>query len=221
MAWAAVATVGAGVVSSLLAPDTSGNSAARDAALAKQAELAGKAGGVGDTLVGIAGNQQASYKTNFSPLEGQLGTIAQNAGGVDAQNKAAGLATASVAQSFGNAQGELDRNLARSGAAPGTGNAIAQQQDMAINKAKAESGAATMARQNEFDRGTALKASTLQQAQGMNGVGTYGAAAGAFNGAATGLGSVATGNQNVIDAGNKQSAGMAAGLGSVAAAFMK
>lgn len=210
-----------GLAGSLLGPDTSGNSAARDAALAKQAELAGKAGGVGDTLGGIAAGQQASYKTNFAPLEGQLGTIAQNAGGVDAQNKAAGLAQAGVTQAFDGAQGELDRNLSRTGAAPGTGNAMAMQQDLQLKKASALAGAGTMAKQNEFDRGVALKSGVLQQAQGMNGVDTYGKSAAAYNGASAGLGSVAAGNQNVIDAGNKQSAGMAAGLGSMAAAVLK
>lgn len=210
------ATVGAGLLGSALAPSTSGNSAARDTALAQQSANLGKAAGVGDTLNTIGSNQQADYQANFAPLSKSIGTMAQNAGSVAQQNQNAGLATAGVDQAFANTEGANSRNLSRTGAAPSSGAAMALNNSTAIAKAAAEAGAGTSAKINTYNLGLTQQENALALGNTMNGISTLSNAGNTFNGVASGLGSAAYGQQSAINAGNTISNQMASGLGSVA-----
>lgn len=96
-------------------------------------------------------------KTTFRPLEQSLVSDAQNYDTAGRRMQASQAAQADVDQSFGATQQATERELARSGVAPGSGKAMSLMQDNAIAQAAARAGAGTTAVRNVEQQGYARK----------------------------------------------------------------
>ena len=131
--------------------------AARDAAL-KQSQQVSDAQVAGMQFATDQAKADQAYRVGtFQPLE--KGIVA-DATGYDTQQRrldAAASAQADVDQSFAATNAAGDRDLARSGIAPGSGKAMSLMQDASIAQAASRAGAGTMAVRNVEQQGYARK----------------------------------------------------------------
>jgi len=109
---------------------SSSNSKSKAAADAKQQAWLDKSGGIADKQTGIGDSMK------------------ERADRIGNRDIAAGEASSEVAQSYDGARGQMNRNLARSGANPNSGRFAHGQRTMANARAAADAGARTQARRN-------------------------------------------------------------------------
>lgn len=104
-----------------------------------------------------ARDMDARNKAVFQPLEDRIVADAQQFDTQGRRMQAANEAAAEVEASFGRAQDDLSRSLARSGVTPGSGRSMSLMQDAALQKAKAVTGATTSAVRNVEQQGYARR----------------------------------------------------------------
>lgn len=97
----------------------------------------------------------AYNKTTFRPLEQKIVGDAQTYDTAGRRMQAAAGAQADIDQSFQATRDATDRDLARSGIAPGSGKALSLMQDAAVQQAAARAGAGTTAIRNVEQQGYA------------------------------------------------------------------
>jgi hypothetical protein len=117
----------------------------------------------------------------FRPVERGLVAQAQEYDTEANRERLASQAAADTARAFGTAEGITARNLARRGGSPGSGNAMALQNQNALNFASSRAGAMTGARNQAEQIGYARKLDAVGLGRGLAGASTaaYGAATGA------------------------------------------
>jgi hypothetical protein len=136
------------------------------------------------------------YQQNtFRPVERGLVAQAQEYDTEANRERLASQAASDTARAFGTAEGMTSRNLARRGVGPGSGNAMALQNQNTLALASSRAGAMTGARNQAEQIGYARKLDAVGLGRGLAGASTaaYGAATGAGT---SGLSSsMAPGNQ--------------------------
>jgi hypothetical protein len=146
------------------------------------------------------------YQVNtFRPIEQGLVKQAQEFDTEGYREQLASQAAADTARAFGNAQSMTNRDLARRGVSPGSGNAMAMGNQNALALASMRSGAATGARNQAEQLGWARKMDVTGLGRGL-----AGASSGAYAGA-TGAGSA--GLNSAMSAGNQYSQAFGQGAG--------
>jgi hypothetical protein len=146
------------------------------------------------------------YQTGtFRPVEQGLVRQAQEFDTEAYREQLASQAAADTARAFGTAEGVTARNLARRGVSPGSGNALAMQNQNALALASARAGAATGARDRAEQLGFARKLDVVGIGRGLAGASTA-----AYQGA-TGAGS--SGLNSAMSAGNQYSQAFGQGAG--------
>lgn len=148
------------------------------------------------------------YQTQtFRPLERGLVQQAQEFDTEAMRQQLAARAMADAAQAFQTAQGATTRELARRGVSPGSGNALAMQNQNALALASMRAGGATAARQQAEQLGYARKLDAAGLGRGLAGAST------AAYGGATGAGQAAGGT--MMSAGNQFQQGLQQGAGTL------
>lgn len=146
------------------------------------------------------------YQTGtFRPVEQGLVKQAQEFDTEAYRERLASQAAADTARAFGTAEGITARNLARRGADPGSGNALAMQGQNALTLASARAGAATGARERAEQTGFARKLDVVGLGRNLPGAST------AAYQSATGAGSA--GVNTAMSAGNQYSNAFGQGAG--------
>jgi hypothetical protein len=146
------------------------------------------------------------YQVNtFRPLEQGLVRQAQEFDTEGYREQLASQAAADTARAFGNAQNMTNRDLARRGVGPGSGNAMAMGNQNALALASMRAGAATGARNQAEQLGWARKMDVTGLGRGL-----AGASSGAYAGA-TGAGSA--GLNSAMSAGNQYGQAFGQGAG--------
>ena len=113
-------------------------------------------------------NDYANYaKNTFRPMEQAIVSSAQNYDSVGNTNKAVGMAQADVNQGFSSAQGQQQRAMARMGVNPGSGRALAMQNQTSIAQASALAGASNQARDKIELQGYARKMDAANLGRGL------------------------------------------------------
>ena len=102
-----------------------------------------------------AKDYDAYNKGTFRPLEQKVVGEAQGYDTPERRLQAAGAAQGDVDQSFAATQAASERDLARTGIAPGSGKAMSLMQDASISQAAARAGAGTTAVRNVEQQGFA------------------------------------------------------------------
>lgn len=133
----------------------------------------------------------------FRPVEQGLVRQAQEFDTEAYREQLASQAAADAARAFGAAQGATNRDLARRGVGPGSGNALAMGNQNALALASMRAGSATGARNQAEQLGWARKMDVTGLGRGL-----AGASSGAYAGA-TGAGSA--GLNSAMSAGNQYS----------------
>jgi hypothetical protein len=146
------------------------------------------------------------YQTGtFRPVEQGLVKQAQEFDTGAYREQLASQAAADTARAFGTAEGITARSLARRGADPGSGNAMALQGQNALTLASARAGAATGARERAEQTGFARKLDVVGLGRNLPGAST------AAYQSATGAGSA--GVNTAMSAGNQYSNAFGQGVG--------
>jgi hypothetical protein len=146
------------------------------------------------------------YQTGtFRPVEQGLVRQAQEFDTEAYRERLASQAAADTARAFGTAEGITARNLARRGADPGSGNALAMQNQNALTLASARAGAATGARERAEQTGFARKLDVVGLGRNLPGAST------AAYQSATGAGSA--GVNTAMSAGDQYSRTFGQGAG--------
>ena len=117
----------------------------------------------------------------FRPVEQGLVRQAQEYDTEANRERIAAQAAADTARAFGTVEGMTSRSLSRKGVGPGSGNAIAMQNQNALSLASARAGAMTGARNQAEQIGYARKLDAVGLGRNLAGASTaaYGAATGA------------------------------------------
>jgi hypothetical protein len=139
-------------------------------------------------------------KGTFRPVEQGLVKQAQEFDTEAYRQQVAAKAMADAAQAFKTSQGAVTRDLARRGVSPGSGNALAVQNQNALALASMQAGGATGARQQAEQLGWARKMDVTGLGRGLAGASTA-----AYSGA-TGAGQAAGGT--MMSAGNQFQQGL-------------
>lgn len=148
------------------------------------------------------------YQTQtFRPVERGLVQQAQEFDTEAYRQQMASRAMADAAQAFQNAQQMTTRDLARRGVGPGSGNALAMQNQNALALASMQAGGATSARQQAEQMGWARKMDVVGLGRGLAGASTA-----AYQGA-TGAGQTAA--NTAMSAGNQYMQGLQQGAGTL------
>lgn len=146
-------------------------------------------------------------KGTFRPVEQGLVKQAQEFDTEAYRQQLAARAMADAAQAFKTSQGAVTRDLARRGVSPGSGNALAMQNQNALAMASMQAGGATGARQQAEQMGWARKMDVTGLGRGLAGASTA-----AYSGA-TGAGQAAGGT--MMSAGNQYMTGLQQGAGTL------
>jgi hypothetical protein len=141
----------------------------------------------------------------FRPVEQGLVRQAQEFDTEAYREQLASQAAADAARAFGTAQGATNRDLARRGVGPGSGNALAMGNQNALALASMRAGSATGARNQAEQLGWARKMDVTGLGRGLSGASTA-----AYSGA-TGAGS--SGLNSAMSAGNQYSQTFGQGAG--------
>ena len=139
-------------------------------------------------------------KGTFRPVEQGLVKQAQEFDTEAYRQQLAARAMADAAQAFKTSQGAVTRDLSRRGVSPGSGNALAMQNQNALAMASMQAGGATSARQQAEQMGWARKMDVTGLGRGLAGASTA-----AYSGA-TGAGQAAGGT--MMSAGNQYMQGL-------------
>lgn len=121
--------------------------------LANANATAGGVSALQTRLAGTLGMQSQGMYGRMGKFNGMQDQYAADAAGYNSgarQDKVAGEAVAGVAQQFDNLKGQASRNLSRMGIDPGSGRALALNNQMQYAQASAQAGAANKAR-NDLD----------------------------------------------------------------------
>lgn len=186
MPWGVAAAVGGSLVSGLVAGD--GGAGDANAASSEATRMQAQ----------IAKDQWDRYKTVYAPLEDSMVSAAQNYDTPAQYEKAAGAASGSVAQAFGNARDRLTRTPGLDPTSPAyTSSMAGLDRDQAAADAVAQNGA----RKQVQDTAWARKSDMLSLGKGLPAQ------------AATGLAVVSQQSANQANTAYNRSMNEAAGLG--------
>ena len=112
------------------------------------------------------------YNKTYVPVQNQNVKDAMNMGSVQDQGIQAGLAGAGVRTSFDKANNSNNRDLTRRGVNPGSGTALALNNDASLKEAAVESGSMNTARTNAITQGINARFQVANMGAGLIGAST-------------------------------------------------